>query len=127
MTIRVQQIIQADCLLCFRGFSDPEGENLSFETYSELSEALNRRDWFVNIYRDYVLCSTCRHGNLMPMACQEPGTTWSLHTSQLLECEHRESGGVKCEVLGNHEVHQVGNHTISHRQWGNGFPCFGVI
>lgn len=127
MTIHINSIWQADCLLCFKGFADMEGENLSFETHIDLVEALHRRDWFASSWHKYALCSTCRHGNLMPMACQEPGSPWFQATHLLLECEHRESGGVRCEVLGNHEIHEVSNHTVSHRQWGNGFSCEGII
>lgn len=60
-------------------------------------------------------------------ACQEPGSTWFYRTIEALTCPYRESGGVRCEVIGKHDVHKIGSHTISHHQWGNGFPCSSIL
>lgn len=43
-----------------------------------------------------------------------------------LTCPHRESGGVQCEVIGSHDRHRVGEHTIQHYHWGNGWSCTNI-
>lgn len=43
-----------------------------------------------------------------------------------LTCDHRESGGKRCEELGEHEHHRVGVHTIDHERAGNGYTCRSI-
>ena len=44
-----------------------------------------------------------------------------------LTCEHRSPGAMdRCEVIGDHEDHRVGTHTIYHYLWGNGYPCWVI-
>lgn len=40
-----------------------------------------------------------------------------------LTCTARESGGVRCEVIGPHAEHAVGEHTKEHMRAGNGWSC----
>lgn len=43
----------------------------------------------------------------------------------LLTCPSREGGGYQCERLDPHDDtdHMVGDHTIRHVKWGNGYAC----
>jgi hypothetical protein len=43
-----------------------------------------------------------------------------------LTCPHRESGGYRCEMVGPHDRHQFGRHTIEHARWGNGYACSAI-
>lgn len=43
-----------------------------------------------------------------------------------LPCGWRESGGYQCEVLGEHDAHKIGEHTINHSLAGNGYPCAAI-
>lgn len=43
--------------------------------------------------------------------------------TQQLTCPARESGGYQCEVMGDHEQHAIGEHTIMHALIGNGYSC----
>jgi hypothetical protein len=60
-------------------------------------------------------------------ACQVNGSTWFYRTKKALTCQHRDSAGIQCEVIGAHTNHKVGSHTISHYQWGNGFSCSSFV
>lgn len=54
------------------------------------------------------------------MICQvaDPG--------MLTPCPETESGGLQCEVLGEHTVHEVSAHTIRHATIGNGWRCSAI-
>lgn len=43
-----------------------------------------------------------------------------------LTCVHLESGGYRCEAVGDHAQHVVGQHTIDHDLVGNGHTCRSV-
>lgn len=43
--------------------------------------------------------------------------------THLLNCDHRESGGYRCERTDVHTAHWISTHTIEHARWGNGYPC----
>jgi hypothetical protein len=43
-----------------------------------------------------------------------------------LSCTWRESGGYRCEVVGPHEQHKIGEHTIRHSLAGNGHTCSAI-
>lgn len=55
------------------------------------------------------------------MICQEA----HVGTDQLT-CPARESGGYQCEVIGPHERHAIGDHTIRHALMGNGYTCRSI-
>lgn len=41
-------------------------------------------------------------------------------------CDYRESGGMRCEVVGPHRKHYWSEHTIAHERMGNGYSCAAV-
>lgn len=43
-----------------------------------------------------------------------------------LTCPEYESGGYRCEVLGDHERHAWGEHSVRHARSGNGYSCEAI-
>jgi len=57
--------------------------------------------------------------------------TWDTKRCQVvacekLQCDHQESGGQYCEVLGPHTKHGYSEHTINHERYGNGYACSAI-
>jgi hypothetical protein len=125
MPIETQTTYTADCDLCHLAFTDDYGRYVTHRRI-DLVIVLKNCDWFISPHNGIVVCWRCRHGNLMPKACQEPGSVWWHGTISALTCPHRDSAGIQCEVLGVHEYHKVGEHTIRHRKIGNGVECQGI-
>lgn len=63
-------------------------------------------------------------GGLRPVfQCQVSG--WPRRSLQAA-CDGQADSIFKCEVIGPHEEHKVGQHTIWHERYGNGATCSGV-
>jgi hypothetical protein len=125
VTIHELTTYKADCAICDAAFDD-EGGRITVHSDRELVETLKSLGWYGSRSLGVAVCPSCRNGSLLPLACQCIASSRFHATSQSLECDYRESGGVRCEVLGVHDRHAWGSHTIEHSRWGNGYHCSSV-
>jgi hypothetical protein len=128
MGIQVQGIFTARCDICDKPLNQLINSDELYRAPSEkeLAGTLVLRNWYVSTQLMVAVCPSCRNGSLLPLACQCIASSRFYATTQSLECDYRESGGVRCEVLGVHDRHAWGSHTIEHSRWGNGYHCSSV-